>query len=62
MTIFAIPKTFLSNTPAFTDGKSHLPQWASIFLYVLQLKGVSLLFGNSCSSVSYHFVIPYTVD
>lgn len=57
MTIFAICKTFLSNTPAFTDGKSIVPQWAVISLYVLQLKGVLLLFRNSCSSVSFHFSI-----
>lgn len=57
MTIFAMCKTFLSNTPAFTDGKSILPQWAVISLYVLQLKGVFLLFRNSCSSVSFHFSI-----
>lgn len=57
MTIFTISKTFLSNTPAFTDRKNNLPQWAVISLYVLQLKGVCLLFGNSCSSVSDHFSI-----
>lgn len=57
MTIFAITKTFPSNTLDFTDGKSSLPQGQS---YVLQLKCVCLLFGNSCSSitsVSYHLSI-----
>lgn len=57
MTIFALCKALLSNIPASTDGKSILPQWAVISLYVLQLKGVFLLFRNSCSSVSYHFSI-----
>lgn len=55
MTIFAISKTILSSSLAFTDRKSSLPQWANYC--VLQLKHVCYLGIAVVLSLQYLFML-----